>query len=78
VARECWARGYAVICPHLNTIDFDNVLTREEFIERDLEIVAKCDAVLMLPNWEISEGAKEEKALAESLDIPVTIYPLLP
>ena len=59
VARILWGNGYTVICPHANSA-LMNTVSNEEFIERDLGIVERCDVVFMLPNWRQSEGAVME------------------
>jgi len=41
--------------------------TYEEYILTDLSFVARCEAILMLPCWESSPGAKAEHALAVCL-----------
>ena len=80
IATELWDDGYTVICPHLNTWNFEyfTTLTNEGFAKRDLEIVAKVDAMVMLPNWYLSKGAVLEKEHAEKLNIPVVIWPERP
>ena len=80
IAVELWNEGYTVICPHLNTRNFEyyTSLTNKAFVERDLEIVAKVDALVMLPNWSLSKGALKEMDYAESLGIPVCIWPERP
>ncbi len=50
VAREYWCKGYAVICPHLNTHDFDDEISYEDILAGDLEIVRRCDIIVMLPD----------------------------
>ena len=68
VARKLWRKGWVVICPHTNTIFMDGPdLPGETFIRGDLELVRRCDAVFLLPNWERSEGARIEWQHAESL-----------
>lgn len=65
-ACELMRLGYAVICPHTMTAGWEREgLTYEQFIAADLEIVRRCDAVLLLPGWEDSKGALAEKAMAE-------------
>lgn len=49
----------------LDAIGFDFKAT----ILRDLELVASCDAVLLLPGWEDSAGAAVEVALAKALGL---------
>lgn len=65
VAKEYWKKGYAVICPHLNTAWFDNTVPYKDFLEGDIEIMLRCDVVIMLPGWENSHGAKAEHKIAK-------------
>jgi len=62
-----WQRGYAVICPHTNTAQFDGELPDEIWLERYLEILARCDAIVLGPGWRHSEGAKAELRYAIKL-----------
>ena len=64
VARILWGNGYTVICPHANSA-LMNTVSNEDFIERDLGIVERCDVVFMLPNWRKSTGAVMEFLHAE-------------
>ena len=82
VALELWKAGYTVICPHANS-DLPVTLADKEveawrWLGGDLEIIARCDAVVVLPNWEQSEGTKGEIAFAQERSIPITYYPELP
>ena len=72
VARELWKRGWAVICPHANTLLMDGPdIKPQTFIDGDLEIIRHCDAILMLPGWEGSQGAQMEYSLAVELGMPI-------
>lgn len=71
VAKHLWQKGYAVICPHTNTRAFDGIITDDEFIVGDIAILERCDAVVMLPGWKASEGAKKEFEAAVDLGVPV-------
>ncbi len=72
VARQLWGMGFAVICPHTNTIMMGGEdLPPEIFLEGDLEILRRCDAILMMKGFEHSQGAIKEWKLAKELDIPV-------
>ena len=66
-----WAMGYTVICPHTNTAWMDGVCPREWFLEGDLKILAKCDAVVLLRGYAKSEGTMGEIKFAIENDIPV-------
>lgn len=80
VAVRLWQDGYHVICPHLNTAHFeqDCTCTWEDYIAGDLDMISRVDAVIALPDWESSKGAKVEVEYAKAHDIPVYFYPKLP
>ena len=72
VAAECWKKGWAVICPHLNTAGFHNLgLDEEIFLKGCIEMVKRCDAILLMEGWEKSEGAERERLEALLLGKPV-------
>ena len=66
VAEMLWRRGWAVICPHLNTANMESVADYEVFMEGDMEILFRCDAIYMLNGWLESSGAVREHNFAES------------
>lgn len=66
-----WEMGAAAIVPHANTAHYQNELPDHIWIEGDLCILDRCDAIVMLSTWELSEGAREEKLFAEMMGIPV-------
>ena len=37
------------------------------YMRRDITLLMKCDAIIMLPDWQESKGAKLEKHIAEQL-----------
>lgn len=80
VAIELWERGLVVICPHLNTANFeqDCRIGYDRYITGDLEILSRCDVIEMLPNWEESNGARDEHGFALEMDMPIFYYPELP
>ena len=75
-ALEGWRQGWAVICPHKNTSGYQHAadIPYETWIEGDLEILRRCDAICMLPGWEQSNGARIELALAYDLEMEVLVY----
>ena len=71
VARNYWYSGYAVICPHMNTAFMDGADTDEMFLDGDLEILKRCDVIVMIPGWTESVGARHELAAAEKFGLEV-------
>ena len=70
-------RGYAVFCPHLNTLNMGGVLHKdpeedfERWIAMDLEILSRCDTIFMLRGWRQSRGSKREYAKAKELRLEI-------
>src|SRR5689334_3714622 len=72
LALEVWKLGnVAVIYPHANTAHFTGELQDRAFLEADLEILRRCDAVIFTPDWERSEGAIDEREEAIVHNIPI-------
>ena len=71
VAKEVWKAGHVAICPHLNSINFEGINTEQHFIDGTLEILRRCDALILVPGWETSQGTLGEIKEAEKLRIPV-------
>lgn len=72
-AKSLWEAGYAVICPHLNSMFMGGIIDDQEWIERDLALLHDCDIIAMLPNYQLSKGAMRELEYAVEHDI-ATIY----
>jgi nucleoside 2-deoxyribosyltransferase len=71
VAYEVFANGHAALCPHTNTRHFDGSLPDQIFIDGTLELMRRCDAVIVLPNYTRSQGTRGEIAEAERLEKPI-------
>ena len=72
IALEAWRKGWAVICPHKNTSGFQYAgLPDEVWYQGDIEILSRCDAILLMPGWKTSAGAYDEALYAgkKGLDI---------
>jgi len=75
VARKIWEMGIVAICPHTNTIFMDGEdILPDVFLEGDLEILRRCDAIFMMEGWEKSQGAVREWELAKELDMPIIYH----
>ena len=70
---EVWKLGHVALIPHSNTMFFTGAsgCADEVWLAGDLELIKRCDAVLMTPDWSTSRGATAELKFAESLGIPV-------
>lgn len=64
LSLEVWKAGAAAICPHSNTRFYQGVLPDQTWLDGDLAILRKCDALLLTEDWHRSEGARAEHAFA--------------
>ena len=71
LALEVWKLGAACICPHKNTAFLGGVCEDRVWLEGDLEMLRRCDAVVCTSDWQRSEGARNEVVEAHRLNIPV-------
>jgi len=80
VALDVWRSGCVALCPHKNTAFFGGAygLKDKIWLDGDLELLSRCDAVLTVDNWKTSGGASIEIKVAKSKGIPVfhTLYDL--
>lgn len=65
-------KGHSVIVPHLMAHEGFSGFGYERFMQMDFEILERCDAIFLIPNWINSPGAKRE--LKYALDNGVTVY----
>ena len=71
LAFRVWEAGYTALCPHANTRFFQHALPDDIWLEGDLEMLRRCDAVVLTPDWQSSSGARAEVAFARNHGIPV-------
>ncbi len=71
VALELWRMGFAVITPHLNTALFDGAAPDDVWLRGDIEIMRRCDLIVLVEGWSESSGARRENATARMLGMPV-------
>ena len=74
MAQHYWRRGYAVICPHLNSAFFDGLVADKFFLAGSLEMLKKCNSIALHPNWNLSSGCNTEHELAVELGLE-RLYP---
>ncbi len=68
--------GAMPLIPHANTAHFDGEATGQFWLDGTMELMRRCDAVVLVPGWEGSVGACAEKAEADRLGLPVFAYDL--
>ena len=70
-AIKYWLKGYAIICAHKNSALLDGVAPDETWLKGYLEILSRCDVIVMVPGWEKSEYSIKEHNFAISKSIKV-------
>jgi hypothetical protein len=70
VALNVWAMGLVAICPHAMSRFYQGALPDATWLAGDLEILKRCDAVLLISGWQTSEGTRAEIAQAHRCLIP--------
>ncbi|MGY6214947.1 DUF7768 domain-containing protein [Methylolobus aquaticus] len=75
LAAGLWARGFTAVCPHLNTSHFDGLVSDQAFLDGTLEMMRRCDLVVITSTWHTSAGTIGEIREALRLGIPVYIWP---
>lgn len=71
LALDVWRAGAAALCPHANTRFFQGAAPDEVWLDGDLEMLRRCDAILMTKDWQRSSGATKEHEVAVAVSIPV-------
>ena len=67
-------KGWMPVIPHCNTAEFEMLapeLRQEFWLAGTLEVMRRCDAVVLLPGWQHSSGTLDEIKEAKSLNMTV-------
>lgn len=71
LASQAVELGVMPVCPHGMTRDFHGHGDDELWLEGTMELMRRCDAVLLTPDWRRSTGATLERQEALRLGLPV-------
>lgn len=78
-ATELGLAGVTYFCPHTHSQHFEAVapaIAYEFWLKLDMHFLhTSCNAILLLPGWELSSGARKEKEEAEALGYAVLFTP---
>lgn len=74
VAVDAWLAGMTALCPHMNSAYMDGIAPDTAFLDGDLELLRRCDLLILVPGWETSEGAKIERQEAVRRGIPTYVW----
>ena len=76
VSIELIKLGWAVITPHKNFAHYETYegmkcyngkkISYQNWIDMDIELLSRCDAILMMKGWRNSKGSVSEHTFAQS------------
>lgn len=72
--KWCVKNGMSPFNPGWLAFEEDTAFTYEEILQIDLAALANCEAILMLPGYEKSNGAKVELEMATRLGLKVEYF----
>ncbi len=70
--QQVRAQGFVPLVPHVTVLPTGNTEAEyEAALAECFELLSRCDAMALMPNWRESPGAVRERARAEELGIVV-------
>lgn len=75
VGLICCRKGWSPVIPHSNTGHLDAIdptIAEEFWLDSTLELMRRCDAVVLCPGWERSSGTIGE--IEEAQRLGLTVY----
>lgn len=70
-ALMLWENNIAAFCPHINSGWIDSPSTDGFILPANINILLRCDAILVIPKWQNSKGTIEEIKMAYLNSIPI-------
>ena len=71
IALNVWRAGAVAVCPHAMTRHYVGTLPERTWLDGGLELLRRCDAVVLADGWRTSHGAKEEAREAARIAIEI-------
>jgi hypothetical protein len=71
LALDVWKLGAVGLCPHTNTRFYQGAAPDATWLDGDLELLRRCDGIIVTDDWQRSSGARAEVAFAQTQQIPV-------
>jgi len=71
VAAKVIRAGHMPLTPHKNTAHMEGLADDAFFLAGTMELLRRCDAVLLVPGWSRSVGARLELVEANRIGLPV-------
>lgn len=65
------AAGACPLIPHANTAHFDDLAPASWWLTATMELLRRCDAIVVCPGWERSSGTQAEIVEAERRGLPL-------
>ena len=75
VALAIWRMGGMCYSPHLNTARFLGMIVEEHVMAGQLAMLERCDALVLCGGWDASAGARDERAHAYTMKLPIFVWP---
>ena len=70
-ALQVWKAGAVAICPHTNSRFFQGAAADNIWLAGYLEVLLRCDAMLVVGDPNSSQGTRAEITMAEKNNIPI-------
>lgn len=76
IAADVFETGHYPLCVHTMYRNFDGTMTGQFWLDATMEMMRRCDVVLILPHSDNSEGTRGEMLEAMARRIPILHYRL--
>ena len=70
-ARHVALAGAVPVTPHLLSVGLEDIRDEQWWADATMDVLAACDALVLLPGWQDSRGCVRELAYAEAAGLPV-------